>query len=50
MTGSDRMVRRQVLKPPLLSADGWPYASFLPIDADDPVRFHALFGRDALIT
>ena len=44
------MGRPQVLKPPLLSADGWPYASSLPIDADDPGRFHALFGRDALIT
>jgi glycogen debranching enzyme len=41
---------RHVLKTPLLSADGWPYASSLPIDADDPGRFHALFGRDALIT
>ena len=33
----------------ILSDDGWPYASSLPIDADDPGRFHALFGRDALI-
>ncbi len=34
----------------LLSADGWPYASTLPLDGDDPGRFHALFGRDSLIT
>jgi glycogen debranching enzyme len=34
----------------LLSADGWPYASSRPINADDPGRFYALFGRDALIT
>jgi len=33
----------------ILSDDGWPYASSLPIDADDPGRFHALFGRDSLI-
>jgi glycogen debranching enzyme len=33
----------------ILSADGWPYASSLPIDAGDPGRFHALFGRDSLI-
>jgi glycogen debranching enzyme len=38
------------LELPLLSVDGWPYASSLPIDADDPGRFHALFGRDSLIT
>ncbi len=35
---------------PLLSDDGWPYASSLPTGADDPGRFHALFGRDSLIT
>jgi glycogen debranching enzyme len=35
---------------PVLSPHGWPYASSLPIDADDPGRFHALFGRDSLIT
>jgi glycogen debranching enzyme len=39
-----------VLELPLLSPDGWPYASSLPIDEDDPGRFHALFGRDSLIT
>jgi glycogen debranching enzyme len=35
---------------PLLSREGWPYASSLPVDHDDPGRFHALFGRDSLIT
>lgn len=35
---------------PLLSDDGWPYASSLPTGAGDPGRFHALFGRDSLIT
>ncbi|MGZ4237077.1 MAG: amylo-alpha-1,6-glucosidase [Solirubrobacteraceae bacterium] len=34
----------------MLSPDGWPYASSQPIDRDDPGRFHALFGRDSLIT
>jgi glycogen debranching enzyme len=34
----------------LLSPAGWPYASSTPVDRDDPGRFHALFGRDALIT
>jgi glycogen debranching enzyme len=34
----------------LLSAEGWPYASSLPQSDDDPGRFHALFGRDSLIT
>lgn len=33
----------------LLSPAGWPYASAEPIEADDPGRFHALFGRDAAI-
>ena len=33
----------------VLSDDGWPYASSLPIDGEDPGRFHALFGRDSLI-
>jgi glycogen debranching enzyme len=33
----------------ILSDEGWPYASSLPIDTDDPGRFHALFGRDSLI-
>ena len=35
---------------PVLSADGWPYASSLPVDEEDPGRYHALFGRDSLIT
>ena len=34
----------------VLSDDGWPYASSLPVAAGDPGRFHALFGRDSLIT
>jgi glycogen debranching enzyme len=34
----------------LLSPDGWPYASAAPVEPGDPGRFHALFGRDALIT
>ena len=34
----------------MLSPEGWPYASSEPTDADDPGRFHALFGRDSLIT
>ena len=33
----------------ILSDDGWPYASSLPVDGDDPGRFHALFGRDSLV-
>jgi glycogen debranching enzyme len=33
----------------LLSDEGWPYASTPPVEAGDPGRFHALFGRDALI-
>jgi len=40
----------QILDAAILSAEGWPYASSLPVDADDPGRFHALFGRDSLIT
>lgn len=35
---------------PLLSEAGWPYASSPPVEAGDPGRFHALFGRDSLIT
>jgi glycogen debranching enzyme len=35
---------------PLLSDEGWPYASSPPVEAGDPGRFHALFGRDSLIT
>jgi glycogen debranching enzyme len=33
----------------LLSAEGWAYASLPPVEAGDPGRFHALFGRDSLI-
>ena len=33
----------------LLAPDGWTYASTLPVEAGDPGRFHALFGRDSLI-
>jgi glycogen debranching enzyme len=35
---------------PLLSLDGWVHASSTPVDAHDPGRYHALFGRDSLIT
>jgi glycogen debranching enzyme len=34
----------------LESDDGWLYASSLPLGAEDPGRFHALFGRDSLIS
>ena len=34
----------------VLSEEGWPYASAPPVEPGDPGRFHALFGRDALIT
>ena len=34
----------------LLSDAGWPYASTPPVEEGDPGRFHALFGRDSLIT
>jgi len=44
------MSRNQVLDSSILSDDGWPFASSLPINAQDPGRFHALFGRDSLIT
>ena len=33
----------------MLSPAGWPYASAEPVEADDPGRFHALFGRDSAI-
>jgi glycogen debranching enzyme len=33
----------------LLAPDGWPHASTPPVEPGDPGRFHALFGRDALI-
>ena len=39
----------EALSAAILSDDGWPYASSVPIDASDPGRFHALFGRDSLI-
>jgi glycogen debranching enzyme len=35
---------------PLLSEEGWAYASTPPVEAGDPGRYHALFGRDSLIT
>ena len=35
---------------PLLSEDGWAYASLPPQEPGDPGRFHALFGRDSLIS
>src|SRR6476646_3959205 len=34
----------------LLSAEGWAHASSLSTGPGDPGRFHALFGRDSLIT
>ena len=34
----------------LLSEERWPYASTPPVEEGDPGRFHALFGRDSLIT
>jgi glycogen debranching enzyme len=34
----------------VMAPDGWTYASSAPVDAEDPGRFHALFGRDSLIT
>ncbi|HEY6695495.1 MAG TPA: hypothetical protein VI006_21765 [Solirubrobacteraceae bacterium] len=35
---------------PLLSDEGFAYASTPPVEEGDPGRFHALFGRDSLIT
>jgi glycogen debranching enzyme len=35
---------------PLLSDEGFAYASTPPVEESDPGRFHALFGRDSLIT
>ena len=35
---------------PLLSEEGWAYASTPPVAEGDPGRYHALFGRDSLIT
>ena len=34
----------------LLSPEGWVYASTPPVAEGDPGRYHALFGRDSLIT
>jgi glycogen debranching enzyme len=34
----------------LQSDEGWLFASSLPVGAGDPGRFHALFGRDSLIS
>lgn len=34
----------------VLAPEGWVYASSLPVDAADMGRFHALFGRDSLIS
>jgi glycogen debranching enzyme len=34
----------------VLSPEGWPYASATSVAPGDPGRFHALFGRDSLIT
>jgi glycogen debranching enzyme len=34
----------------VLAPEGWTYASSPPVEPDDPGRFHALFGRDSLIT
>jgi glycogen debranching enzyme len=33
----------------MLSPHGWAYASSPPVEAGDPGRYHALFGRDSLI-
>lgn len=43
------MTLDQALLGAILSDDGWPYASSLPLDGQDQGRFHALFGRDSLI-
>jgi glycogen debranching enzyme len=34
----------------VLSDEGWPYASATSVEPGDPGRYHALFGRDSLIT
>jgi glycogen debranching enzyme len=34
----------------LLSEEGWAHASTPPVAEGDPGRYHALFGRDSLIT
>ncbi len=35
---------------PLLGPEGWAHASSPPVGAGDPGRYHALFGRDSLLT
>jgi glycogen debranching enzyme len=35
---------------PLLSPEGWVFASTQPVAEGDPGRYYALFGRDSLIT
>ena len=35
---------------PLLSPEGWAFASTPPVAEGDPGRYHALFGRDSLVT
>jgi glycogen debranching enzyme len=34
----------------VLAPEGWPYASAASVAPGDPGRFHALFGRDSLLT
>lgn len=34
----------------VLAPEGWCFASSSPVDAHDPGRFNALFGRDSLLT
>ncbi len=50
----DGELRRAFTPPPdldgLRSQEGWLYASSLPRGKGDPGRFHALFGRDSLIS
>ena len=41
---------RSTSSTPLLSEEGWVYASTPPVAEGDPGRYHALFGRDSLIT
>ena len=47
---ADRGRARDDVIEQVLSSEGWPYASAPPAEPGDPGRFHALFGRDALIT
>ena len=35
---------------PLLSDEGWPFASAPPVAPNNPGSFHALLGRDSLVT